>query len=253
MQDFIQLAEQLADEAGQIIRPYFRSGVDVESKSDETPVTIADKAVEARLREIIEQHRPDDGIIGEEYGIKDSATQYTWVLDPIDGTKSFIAGRPTFGTLIALCEDGVPVLGIIDQPILKERWIGAKGQPTMFNGEIVKTRKCNSLNKAFVASTTPIMFLDRGVSIEKASKSVLWGGDCYSYGLLANGGLDAVIESDMGTHDYAAMPPIINGAGGLMCDWEGKDLNILNPEQKSTVLAVGDKRIKQEILTILRY
>jgi len=248
MQDFIELAEKLANEAGQIIRPYFRSGVDVESKSDETPVTIADRTVEARLREIIEQHRPEDGIIGEEYGIKERKNQYDWVLDPIDGTKSFIAGRPSFGTLIALCEDGVPILGIIDQPILNERWIGAKSHPTTFNGQKVTTRNCNALNEAFAASTTPIMFVDRGLKLEQESKSVLWGGDCYSYGLLASGGLDAVVETQLGTYDYCALPPIVNGAGGWMGDWNGKPLNI---HSDGRAIAVGDVALKDQLLDVL--
>jgi fructose-1,6-bisphosphatase/inositol monophosphatase family enzyme len=158
MQEFRELANRLADEAGQIVRQYFRTPFDVESKADSSPVTLADRAVEKRLRDIIEKERPQDGIFGEEYGIKPSQNGLTWVLDPIDGTKSFVIGRPTFGTLIALCEDDKPVLGIIDQPILKERWLGAKGEQTLFNGAAVKTRPCTSLAQACVSSTTPAMF-----------------------------------------------------------------------------------------------
>ena len=124
MQEFVTLANRLADEAGKIVKDYFRTPFEVEIKGDESPVTVADRAVEKRMRDILEKQRPDDGIYGEEYGIKDSKSGYTWVLDPIDGTKSFVIGRPTFGTLIALCQDGVPILGVIDQPILGERWVG---------------------------------------------------------------------------------------------------------------------------------
>jgi histidinol phosphatase-like enzyme (inositol monophosphatase family) len=248
MQDFIELATKLADEAGNIIRPYFRAGVDVDHKSDESPVTIADRAVEKRLRKMIEASRPDDGIIGEEFGIKDSQNQYEWVLDPIDGTKSFIAGRPTFGTLIALCENSVPILGVIDQPISQERWIGIKGQPTTFNGTPIKTKPCSDLNIVRLSSTSPRMMPDLWQKLSNATDFFIWGGDCYSYGLLASGFIDAVIEKELSTYDYAALPPIIEGAGGHMCDWEG---NPLTTKSDGRVLALGDMSLKEEILGIL--
>lgn len=248
MQDFIELARHMANEAGQIIRPYFRSAIDIESKSDESPVTIADKTVEQRLRAFIEEYRPDDGIIGEEFGTKESKNQYTWVLDPIDGTKSFIIGRPTFGTLIALCEDDIPVLGIIDQPILNERWIGAKGHPTTFNGTAVKTADYQSLANTKISCTSPSQLEAQWITLRNQCDFFVWGGDCYSYGLLANGGLDAVIETQLGTYDYCALPPIIEGAGGHMCDWTGAPLNI---HSDGRVLALGDIALKEELLGIL--
>lgn len=250
MQDFIEFAEKLADEAGKIIRPYFRSDINVESKDDASPVTIADRGVEERLRAIIEEYRPDDGIIGEEFGIKESKNQYDWVLDPIDGTKSFVIGRPTFGTLIALCEGGVPVLGIIDQPILKERWIGAKGQLTTFNGKAVNTAPCITLKQAKLASTSPQQLPTLWDKLNDNAQFFVWGGDCYSYGLLANGNLDAVVESDMGRHDYAALPPIIEGAGGWMGDWHGNPLTI-QKDEKSTVIALGDIALKDQLLKLV--
>ena len=143
MKEFEALAKRLADEAGEIARKYFRTPFEVISKDDDSPVTIADREIEARMREILEDERPQDGIYGEEHGIKQSESGLTWVLDPIDGTKSFVIGRPTFGTLIALCDDGKPKLGVIDQPITKERWIGFDGQTT-FNGERVKTAALES-------------------------------------------------------------------------------------------------------------
>ena len=249
MQEFIDIAHYLADEAGAIIRQYYRQPFDVESKQDESPVTIADKNVEQRLRAIVEAKRPEDGIIGEEYGIKDSKNQYTWVFDPIDGTKSFVIGRPTFGTLIALCEDGVPILGVIDQPILKERWIGVKDMPTLFNGKPVTTRKCANLSKARLASTSPNQLEQEWIELCKACDFMVWGGDCYSYGLLSMGGLDAVIETQLSTYDYIAMPPIIEGAGGRMCDWDGKALDI---NSDGRTLAVGDISLKDQILDILK-
>lgn len=248
MQDFIQLAQHLADEAGKIIRPYFRAGVDVEHKGDESPVTIADKAVERCLREIIEAQRPDDGIIGEEFGTKDAKNQYEWVLDPIDGTKSFIAGRPSFGILIALCENGVPILGIIDQPILNERWLGVKDQPTLFNGKAVQSRKCSKLSNARLCSTSPNWIPNHWKKLRDLSDFFIWGGDCYSYGLIVTGGIDAVIETGLSPYDYAAIPPIIEGAGGHMCDWDG---NPLTTKSDGRVLALGDIALKDELLKIL--
>jgi histidinol phosphatase-like enzyme (inositol monophosphatase family) len=252
MQDFIEsiipLAGHLADEAGRIITPYFRGDFTVDSKTDETPVTIADRRVEERLRAIIEAQRPEDGIIGEEFGIKESKNQYDWVFDPIDGTKSFIIGRPTFGTLIALCENGVPVLGVIDQPIAKERWVGAKGQPTTLNGKAIKTRPCPQLKEARLASTTPSLIPHHWERLRDASQMLVWGGDCYCYGLITLGGVDAVVETDLGKHDYAALPPIIEGAGGWMGDWKGKSLTL---DSAGDVLAVGDIALKDQILEIL--
>lgn len=248
MQDFIDLSTHLANEAGEIIRPYFRAGVDVDSKSDDSPVTIADRSVEKRLRAILEEERPEDGIIGEEFGIKESKNQYDWVLDPIDGTKSFIAGRPSFGTLIALCENSVPVLGIIDQSILKERWIGTKGQPTTFNGKEVKTRPCPNLKEAKLSATSPRQLPDLWRTLTQKTNFFVWGGDCYSYGLLSMGGLDGVIETLLGTYDYCAMPPIIEGAGGWMGDWNGNPLTI---ESDGKTLAVGDIALKDQILEII--
>ena len=260
MQDFIGLAHHLADEARKIIRPYFRTDVDIDHKGDESPVTIADRAVEEHLRSIIEEKRPEDGIIGEEFGIKDSQNQYDWVLDPIDGTKSFIAGRPSFGTLIALCENDVPILGIIDQPILNERWVGVKGQQTLFsrhagkpkdaifNSKPAQTRKCSALQNARLCSTSPNWIPDHWKKLRDQSDFLIWGGDCYSYGLIATGGIDAVIETGLSPYDYAALPPIIEGAGGHMCDWNG---NPLTTKSDGRVLAMGYIALKDQILKIV--
>ncbi len=248
MQELIQLAEYLADEAGTVIERHFRKGFKIETKEDETPVTVADRGVEQRLREIVEMHRPEDGILGEEFGPKDSRNSYTWVFDPIDGTKSFIIGRPTFGTLIALCENDIPVLGVIDQPISKERWIGAKGQPTLFNGKAVKTRPCTDLKSACVASTSPSQMPHLWQPMYEAFGPVVWGGDCYSYGLLSNGWLDVVIESGLSTYDFAALPPIVEGAGGLMCDWQGNPLTLTSD---GNIIAIGDPYLKNSVLNFL--
>lgn len=249
MQELLSLANHLADEAGPIINRHYRTGFDVISKDDESPVTVADRGAEARMREIIESIRPDDGIFGEEYGVKDGTSGYTWVLDPIDGTKSFVVGRPTFGTLIALCKNGVPVLGVIDQPILKERWVGVEGMPTTFNGKSVQTRPCKTLKQARVASTSPAQLLGLWEKLNTRSSFMVWGGDCYSYGLLANGYMDAVIEDFLAPYDYLALPPIVKGAGGWMGDWKGNPLTLTTPGK---TLALGDIALKDELLDLLK-
>lgn len=272
--NFTDLANRLADEAGQIARKYFRQSFEVISKADESPVTVADRAIEQRLREIIEAERPEDGIFGEEFGIKESRNGLTWVLDPIDGTKSFVIGRPTFGTLIALCENDVPMLGIIDQPITGERWIGVQGQSTLFlqkgphpsplpegrgdkNGIAVKTRSCKNLKDACAGSTTPAMFpplsLPKGGeiwrNIEPAVKMLAWGGDCYMYGLLASGFMDVCFEASLSPYDFCALVPVVEGAGGVMCDWDGKPLTM---KSDGRVIAVGDAALRADLIRLLQ-
>jgi len=252
MQELLSFANSLADASGAIISRYFRMDFEVDTKSDASPVTTADKGAEAEIRKLIEAARPDDGIFGEEYGIKESKNGYDWVLDPIDGTKSFVIGRPTFGTLIALCKDGVPILGIIDQPILKERWVGVKGMPTTFNGKIVKTRPCSDIRRAVVGSTAPAQLAGQWQTLDLNCAYTIWGGDCYSYGLLANGGMDAVVETLLAPYDYLALVPIVEGAGGLMCDWEGKSLTLSGHKKDGRTLAVGDPKMKDEFLSLLK-
>ncbi len=247
MQALLSFANQLADASGEVITRYFRTDFAVDSKEDATPVTIADRMVEAELRKMIESSRPDDGILGEEYGPKESRNGYTWVLDPIDGTKSFTIGRPSFGTLIALCKDEVPILGVIDQPILKERWVG-DGKQTTFNGAPVRTRNCAALKKAKVASTSPSQLVNEWPRFYKECNYMVWGGDCYSYGLLSNGWLDGVIESGLAPYDFAAIPPIVAGAGGWMGDWDGKPLTL---KSDGRTLALGDASLKDDFLNLL--
>lgn len=249
MKEFEALAKRLADEAGEIARKYFRTPFEVISKDDDSPVTIADREIEARMREILEDERPQDGIYGEEHGIKQSESGLTWVLDPIDGTKSFVIGRPTFGTLIALCDDGKPKLGVIDQPITKERWIGFDGQTT-FNGERVKTAKCSSIDLARIGSTTPAMFEDVGPVYKNFNESrFFWGGDCYQYGLMANGLVDIIIEAGMAPYDYCALVPVIEAAGGYISDFEGKPLTI---DGDGTVFACGDPSLWDSAKALLQ-
>jgi histidinol phosphatase-like enzyme (inositol monophosphatase family) len=250
--DIIILAERLADAAGAAIRPYFRQSVDIETKGDLSPVTAADRAAEAAMRAIIEAERPDDGIIGEEYGRAREDARYVWVFDPIDGTRAFITGRPLFGTLIALLEDGKPVLGVIDQPIIGDRWVGAERRPTLLNGLPVRTRACASLADARVGTTSPQAFRAEPFAAFERLRGgvcdVIYGGDCYNYGVLAAGHLDLVVESGLQLYDFAALVPVIEGAGGKMVDWEGRPLD---RDSDGSVIAAGDAGLIPASLELL--
>jgi histidinol phosphatase-like enzyme (inositol monophosphatase family) len=203
------------------------------------------------MRKLIETEFPADGIIGEEYGTRNEGAGRQWVLDPIDGTTSFIAGRPIFGTLIALLQDGWPVLGIIDQPIAGERWVGRIGQPTLFNGKPAAARPLKELSDAVLATTSPHLFTneeaDAFMSVAKqvAEKKIIYGGDCYNYGLVASGHIDVVIEAGLKLYDYAALVPVVEGAGGMMADWQG---NPLDAGSDGTVIALGDPARLEDVL-----
>jgi inositol-phosphate phosphatase / L-galactose 1-phosphate phosphatase / histidinol-phosphatase len=251
----LALANRLADAAGAAIRPLFRGQWSEERKSDRSYVTEADRAAEAAMRAILEAERPEDGIVGEEYGITLEGAARQWVLDPIDGTTSFIAGRPIFGTLIALVQDGWPVLGVIDQPILKERWAGRLGEATTFNGKACRTRPCPELAEAVLATTSPNMFGDSeadafmGLAKRVAERKIVWGGDCYSYGLLASGHIDVVCEAGLKLYDYAALVPVVEGAGGTMSDWQGHPLDAGSATAEGgRVLALGDPARLEDVL-----
>jgi inositol-phosphate phosphatase / L-galactose 1-phosphate phosphatase / histidinol-phosphatase len=252
--DELALATRLADAAGAAIRPFFRSDFSQEAKGDNSPVTEADRAAEAAMRAILDAECPDDTIIGEEYGEKSGRSGRTWVLDPIDGTVSFMAGRPIFGTLIALLQDGWPVMGVIDQCISGERWIGAAGQETTLNGKPLRTRACRDLTDAVLATTGPQYFDDHSaehfmaLAAKTAHKRMLWGGDCYNYGLLAAGQIDLVVESGLKLHDFAALIPIVEGAGGMMCDWNGDPLHAAS---EGHVIALGDPARMEDVLEAL--
>ena len=250
--DDILLAHALADAAGAAIRPYFRAAFGMEQKPDRSPVTLADRAAEAAMRTLIAEHRPGDGIVGEEYGTERGDAARVWVLDPIDGTRAFVTGRPIFGTLIALVEVGTPVLGVIDQPIIAERWTGAAGRPTRFNAGAAQVRRCDGIAQAHLASTAPAAFSDDQLTayarVVAQARDAIWGGDCYNYGLLALGQLDAVIEANLKVHDFAALVPVVEGAGGMMRDWRGRPLDA---GSDGRVVAIGDARLLEPILELL--
>ncbi len=231
-----------ADASGAVLRGYFRLPLTADAKADASPVTIADRQAEAAMRAVLRTRFPDHDILGEEFGQESSGAEFCWVLDPLDGTRAFITGRPTFGTLIALLHRGVPVVGVIDQPVTGERWIGAAGERTVFAGRfggVVGTRACALLEDAELSCTSPDMLGERRPRWQQLAgrvRRVSWGGDCYAYGLLALGHIDLVAECDMKLWDYAALVPVIEGAGGRITDWSGQ---ALVPGSDGTVLAAG--------------
>jgi histidinol phosphatase-like enzyme (inositol monophosphatase family) len=204
------------------------------------------------MRTLLAKQVPAHGIFGEEHGVERADAEYVWVLDPIDGTKAFITGLPIFGTLIALLHRGVPVLGIIDQPILKERWLGVAGRRSTLNDRPIKVRACTSLDKAYMYSTAPLMFrgpvAKRHEELAEKVKLFRWGGDCYAYGLLAAGHVDLVVENSLKLYDFAALAPVIKGAGGMITDWKGRELNM---QSDGSVLAAGDPAIHRVASAIL--
>jgi inositol-phosphate phosphatase/L-galactose 1-phosphate phosphatase/histidinol-phosphatase len=204
------------------------------------------------MRQLIAARFPTHGIFGEEFGREREGADFTWVLDPIDGTKSFISGVPLFGTLIALAYQGRPILGIIDQPILRERWIGASGHPTTFNGAAIRVRPCPALAVATVFSTSPDMFKgDDALAharVAAGAKLMRFGADCYAYGLLAHGFIDLVIEASLKPYDFSAMLPIVEGAGGIASDWRGAPLTLASDGR---VLVAGDRRAHEAALRLL--
>lgn len=248
-QEFLNFANQLADESADILKKYYRNYGAVQAKSDKSLVTEADQAVETKLRGLIESHFPQHGIIGEEYGKTRAESEYVWVLDPIDGTSSFVIGRPIFGTLIALLHQGEPVLGLINQPITNERWISSKNAPTFFNTKAATTRNCTALADAILCTTSPEYFTPKQKqlfdNISHKSKQTIYGGDCYNYGLLASGQVDIVIEAGLKLHDFAALKVIIEEAGGTITDWQGKPLT---SKSDGTVIAAATEALHQQLL-----
>jgi inositol-phosphate phosphatase/L-galactose 1-phosphate phosphatase/histidinol-phosphatase len=248
----LAFAGKLADASGAIIRRYFRRKIAIADKADHTPVTIADRQAEAAMRRLIKARFPEHGILGEEYGATNPTADYVWVLDPIDGTKSFIAGIPLFGTLIALTHRGKPVLGVVDQPILKERWIGATGRKSTLNGKPIKSRRCTALAAATLYATSPDMFQKGDAAaferLRRSVKLTRFGGDCYAYALLATGFIDLVVEVDLKPYDYCALAPVIAGAGGIITDWKGNELDLASDGR---VVASGDQALARKVLRVL--
>lgn len=247
--DALRFANETADGAGRLALTHFRSRLDVEHKGDDSPVTIADRAVEAFVRERIAIRFPDHGILGEEEAPVRLDRARVWVVDPIDGTKSFVTGHPLFGGLMALLDNGVPCLGQIDMPALGERWSGVRGAPTTFNGIACTTSGCTDPARAHAYTTDPMLFSGpdhRVLDLLRRSVRLLrFGGDCYSYALLASGHCDLVIETGLEPYDYLPLVQVIRGAGGVITDWDGKDLSVAS---KGEVLAAATPQLHAAML-----
>ena len=251
----IRAAEAAADVAGAVIRPLFRAGLQADLKGDQSPVTIADRTAEQAMRAVLAQRFPGHGILGEEFGLDNPQARLRWVLDPIDGTRAFITGRPVFGTLIGLLDGDTPILGLIDQCVTGERWTGAAGRATTFRGPFggtVGCRPCTTLAEAELSCTSPDMFGDDLPSWHRLAATVRrssFGGDCYAYGLLTLGQIDIIAESGLKIWDWAALAPVIEGAGGRLTDWRGQPMQ---PEGGGRALAVGDAGLLAQAVRVLQ-
>ena len=264
LDELVAFANSLVDAAREVVLPYWRLGIEVDSKDEperpegESPVTAADRQAEQAMRDLIASRYDKHGIYGEEHGVIRADADWVWVLDPIDGTKSFITGKPLFGTLVACLYHGVPVIGIIDQCVLGERWVGVCGRKTTLNGAPVSTRCCAALCDAMMYATTPHMFAagheaGRFAAMCAAVKRRLFGADCYAYALVASGfGADLVVEADLGLYDYCALVPVVEGAGGKMTDWAGQTLSLRNHQlSRGRVVAAGSSDLHAQALKVL--
>ena len=247
-------AATLADAARAIARRHFRSSTGVEYKADETPVTRADREVEEALTALVRDRYPDHAVVGEEFGRSGSAeARWRWVLDPIDGTKNFVTGRPLFATLIAFLDGARPILGVIEAPALGERYVGAAGDPTSFNGEPCRTSECTRLADARVSATTPDLFDSEELvafdELSFAARLRTFGGDSYQYAQLAAGHIDLLVEAQLAPHDLLALAPVVTGAGGVITDWNGEPLDA---GSNGRVLAAASRELHTCVLDRLR-
>ena len=247
----------LADAAQMAIMPYFRGAAFVSNKIvlDFDPVTIADRAAEKAMRALITARFPNHGIVGEEFGVRRSAASNVWILDPIDGTRAFICGLPTWGTLIGFSEESRPRVGMMAQPFIGERFFGCDGKAWHIRRKETRkrlsVRPCADLTDAILLTTSPQLFdesdLHAYAAVETRARMARYGTDCYGYVMVAAGQADAVVEAGLSAYDIAPLIPIVEGAGGCVTDWHG------NPAPAGgRVLATGDPRLHAMILTLLQ-
>ena len=250
-------AHALADRAGAVILPHFRTGLAIDHKGGALfdPVTAADLAAETAIREAIAEAHPAHGIVGEELGASRPEADYCWIIDPIDGTRAFIVGQPLWGTLIGLVRNGTPLLGLMNQPFTGERFWSGETQSYFRHSsgieQTIRTRACGSLRDALLTSSSPDLFETgeeqaRFASIAKEVRLRRFGGDCYNYCLLALGQIDLVVEAGLKDFDIVALIPIIERAGGVVSTWDGGD-----PRQGGRILAAGDPRLHEQAVKVL--
>lgn len=250
--EFAAFAERLADTSRRMLLAVASQVPEVDLKADASLVTAADRAVEARLREMIEARYPEHGIIGEELGRRDVDAEFVWVLDPIDGTAQFIAGLPVYGTLIGLAERGRPILGVIDSPATGERWTGIAGVGTRRNGVPQRTRACAGLETAFATNSNPDFLnpeeRERFERVRARVRYMQYGGSCYAYGLLASGRTDIALDGGLDIYDILAVAVVIEAAGGIVTDWDGNEIDL---SWHGRVVASGDPARHRDALALL--
>lgn len=249
----VSLAQQMADEARTIIHHYFRTRPEVDAKADQSPVTTADRKIELMMRQWIEKVFPEHGIKGEEFSHRNPDADWCWHLDPIDGTKSFLSGSLCFGTQIALSYCGKPALGLIDQPITKERWLASNTQATLFNEAPVTTSACIELADAVMYTSDPACFSEeqmiRFSHLKQAVNLVRYSHDCYAAGLLALGQIDLLVEANIYPYDIAAQIQVIEGAGGIVTDWHGRPPRL---EGQVNIVAAATRELHSKALVLLQ-
>jgi myo-inositol-1(or 4)-monophosphatase len=254
--DFAAFVDELAAVAGETIRPFFRTALSVENKSLSggfDPVTAADRAAETAMRALIKRTFPAHGIVGEEFRPEHPDAEYVWILDPIDGTKSFICGMPAWGTLIALTRRGEPIYGMMHQPFTREYFTG-DGKAAHYRGpagdRALQVRACAALKDAVLLTTSPLLMKEmdrrRFARVERAVRLSRYGGDCYAYCVLAAGHIDLIIETELKPHDVVPLIPIIEGAGGIITTWENG-----RPHEGGRIIAAGDRRAHAEAIALL--
>ncbi|MCW8281608.1 histidinol-phosphatase [Agrobacterium sp. InxBP2] len=249
---FTSFASEITDVARQIVRTAAAGQRRPAAKSDSSPVTETDRAVEQMLRGRIADRFPGHGVLGEEFGAEGLDKEFVWVIDPIDGTKAFIGGLAVYGTLISLTHGGTPVLGIIDNPVTGDRWLGQVGRNTTLNGKAVRTASTAVLAEAFMANGNPEPFQpDEKGSVDRLRQSTRWcvyGGSCMAYGRVADGSIDISIDGGLDPYDYCALVPIVKGAGGCITDWQGRPLTLASG---NLCLASANEAIHRQALKTL--
>lgn len=250
--ELIRFAERLADESRHLLRRAAAEPISIDTKVDNSFVTVTDRAIEARLRELIEQTYPNHGVIGEEYGSHNPDADVVWVLDPLDGTAPFIAGIPVYGTLIGVSRFGRPWIGVLDYPATDDRWVGMSGVFAMRNNVAIRTRRCYDLATAIVTCSNPDFLQPEEYlafeRVRKAARYTLYGASSFAYGMLASGRTDLAVDSGLKVYDVFAPAAVISGADGVVTEWSGAELNLGSQAQ---IVAAGDPVLHSEALLLL--